>query len=903
MAKDGIAKKTPTQNEEAEHRFFFKPEGMCGISSVGTEGLNIYSADITLVKTLETLKPHDHLCLIYESKEEWRNAVIPFLVIGLKQNEKCVYVVDTSTADEIRKYLVEEGIDAVTAEKSGQLTILNETDAYTREGFFDPDRMIALLISETEKAVAEGYPALRLTGEMTWVLRGYPGSEKLLEYEAKLNRDFFSYYPCLVICQYDRWKFDQEVIKGVIVTHPILVWGNNVYHNFYYIPPEEFLNHKCAEGEAQHWLNNIEREHQMWRELAESRQKYVELVDNLNSGLAVYEVIDDGRDFVLVDFNRAAERIEKISRDEVIGRSVLNVFPGVREFGLFEVFQWVWRTGKPEHHPVALYQDDRISGWRENYVYKIPGGKIVAHYDDLTRLKQAEEALHRSEENFRSTLEDSPLGIRIISADGETLYANQAFLHIYGYAGLEEFKKISVKKRYTPDSYTEHRLRKEKRVRGEYVPPRYEISIMRKDGKIRYLEVLRERVLWNGEERFQMIYQDITERKLLEAERQKVEKLESIGTLAGGIAHDFNNYLTGIMGNIGLARKYVEPEGQAFERLKEAEKALVRARDLTQQLLTFSRGGAPIKTVVSIGKLIRESASFALRGSNVKPNFFLPDNLWAVKADEGQINQVISNIVINADHATPKGGQINIEAENYLIKKRSVLPLLAGNYVHIAIKDSGVGIQREDIGRIFEPFFTTKQRGSGLGLASAYSIVKNHSGHIAVESEPGVGTSFHIYLPASKKQITAEEKLVMDSSILRGKERILVMDDEEMIREMLGKMLSLIGCEVELTSDGAEVIGRFKEAKEAGQPFDAVILDLTVPGGMGGKEAIKGLLEIDPQVKAIVSSGYASDQIMSEYKKYGFSAVLNKPYTITDIEKTLGNLLGNKEVGADPDDL
>jgi len=272
MNKDDKVKKTHTKPKGAQHRGPSKPNIISGISSHNTGRAGTCPQVTKLADMLETLKPHDHLCLIYESEEEWRGAAIPFLASGLKRGEKCVYVVDTSTAGEIHKYLGKEKIDTSAAEKTGQSVILHETDAYTREGSFDPDKMIAFLISETEKAIAEGYKALRVTDEMTWVLRGYPGSEKLLEDEAKLNRDLFPHYPCLALCQYDRWKFNPEIIKGVIVTHPILVRGNNVYHNFYYIPPNQFLNHERAETEAQHWLNNIECEQRIQRELGKSRQ-------------------------------------------------------------------------------------------------------------------------------------------------------------------------------------------------------------------------------------------------------------------------------------------------------------------------------------------------------------------------------------------------------------------------------------------------------------------------------------------------------------------------------------------------------------------------------------------------------------------------------------------------------
>jgi PAS domain S-box-containing protein len=391
-----------------------------------------------------------------------------------------------------------------------------------------------------------------------------------------------------------------------------------------------------------------------------------------------------------------------------------------------------------------------------------------------------------------------------------------------------------------------------------------------------------------------LVFRDITELRRLQEEQLKVAKLESIGILAGGIAHDFNNLLTAIMGNIGLARRYVEPQGKAFERLDEAEKASVRAKDLTQQLLTFSKGGAPIKITAVISELIKETAAFALSGSDVRLELSLPEDLWAVEIDEGQMGQVIQNIVINADEAMPAGGTLNISARNTAIQRMGALPLPKGNYVQIDLKDEGIGMSKKQLARLFEPYFTTKQKGSGLGLATAYSIINNHGGYITAESTQNVGTTFHIYLPASRKPAPVKKKPALEKPV-RGKGRILVMDDEEIIRLLLSKILTGAGYKVELIKDGAEAIEHYIKAKEAGKPFDAVIMDLTIPGGMGGKEAIKKLLEIDPKVKAIVSSGYATDPIMSEYKKYGFSAVVTKPYSVSQMEETLHDILAGEE--------
>ncbi len=389
-----------------------------------------------------------------------------------------------------------------------------------------------------------------------------------------------------------------------------------------------------------------------------------------------------------------------------------------------------------------------------------------------------------------------------------------------------------------------------------------------------------------------LLIEDITSRKALEEERQRIDKLKTVGTLAGGIAHDFNNLLAGIMGNIGLAKMFVEPMGKAFEVLAEAEKASIRAKDLTQQLLTFSRGGLPVKRIVSAEDLTLEAATFALRGSSVKPVFSLARDLWAIDADEGQINQVILNLARNADQAMPHGGVLNITARNLAISEKTALPLREGKYIEITIEDHGIGIPKENMPRMFEPYFTTKEKGNGLGLATCYSIVKNHGGHIAIESEEGVGTTIHVYLPASERPIPKKEAAVRPARE-SGKGRILVMDDEEMIRQMVKMMLQLLGYESELTRNGSEAIERYCEAKQAGHPFDAVIMDLTIPGGMGGKEAIGKLLEIDPMVKAIVSSGYAASGLMSGHEESGFRGVITKPYTMEQLRSAIQDVLNS----------
>ncbi len=372
------------------------------------------------------------------------------------------------------------------------------------------------------------------------------------------------------------------------------------------------------------------------------------------------------------------------------------------------------------------------------------------------------------------------------------------------------------------------------------------------------------------------LIKESTERNKLEEERQKSHKLESIGILAGGIAHDFNNILAAIMNSVYLVKMTLDHENINYQNIESIEKAINRATNLTQQLLTFSRGGTPVKKTASVFDLIEESAEFALKGSNVKCEFIVSDDLWTVEVDEGQINQVIHNLILNADQAMPEGGTIRIKEENYELGSDTGLPLEQGRYLKIVIQDQGIGIEKEHLLKIFDPYFTTKEMGRGLGLSIIYSIIKNHEGLITVESEKGTGTTFTIYLPVSEKQME-EKETALDIPLI-GEGKILLMDDEDIIRDSVSRILNIKGYEVEYAKDGSEAIAIYEKAMKTSKPFAAVVLDLTVRGGMGGKEAVKRLREIDPDVKAIVSSGYSNDLVMANFHEYGFCDVFCKAF-------------------------
>jgi PAS domain S-box-containing protein len=394
--------------------------------------------------------------------------------------------------------------------------------------------------------------------------------------------------------------------------------------------------------------------------------------------------------------------------------------------------------------------------------------------------------------------------------------------------------------------------------------------------------------------------QEMADRIKMEEELLRAHKLESVGILAGGIAHDFNNLLAAIMGYVELAKSCVHPGDVVYQTLARAEKSCLRASELTKQLITFSKGGAPLRRWMSLPELLRDLCDRDLRGSNIRCDLSLPNNLWPVFADEGQLRQVVHHLLQNAMEAMPEGGVITVRALNRTVSEYDELPLKDGRYVAWSVEDHGVGITEENLTKVFDPYFTTKDRydtkGMGLGLAICYSVIKRHKGLITVVSEPGSRTSFTIYLPAAIPEGAAEAVAKGDTDrrdIVEGatvrKGRILVMDDEKIVRDLMKLMLDQLGYDVEIAKDGDEAIALYKNAKELSQPFAMVILNLTIRGGMGGEFAIKKLLQIDPHVKAIAVSGYIDDHVLMNFREHGFKGAISKPFTL----EKLGNVLDN----------
>jgi PAS domain S-box-containing protein len=591
---------------------------------------------------------------------------------------------------------------------------------------------------------------------------------------------------------------------------------------------------------------------------------------------------------VYLGCNKTLEAFLGLPKEEIVGKTVFDIYPKDLADKYFAMDQELF-----DHPGIQVYEFEmeRPDGSRRKFIFNKATflntegtlGGLIGVMTDITERKAAERALRESEEKFRLVFEKAPIGIMHYDQMSVITDCNEKFAEIIG-APKEKFIGFNLIRQLRDEKMRDVVAAS---LHGEVVS--YEgdyLSVT--GGKLTPVRAIfqpifsPEGVLSGGV----AIFEDITERKQAEVERLQFSKLESLSTLAGGIAHDFNNILTAILGNISLAR-LDQQEGQG---LADAERACLRAKALAHQLLTFAKGGAPIKELFSVAKLVTETGSFACRGSNVRCEFSLPDNLWTLWADSGQLGQVLQNLVINALQAMPAGGMIKIQGENLVVESGGDLPLNPGKYVKISIQDQGLGIPAESLPRIFDPYFTTKQTGSGLGLATAGSIIKAHQGHIAVESTLGAGTVFQVYLPAAEEKISELPK--GDQGVIRGAGKILVMDDEELVRKIIGKMLGHLGYEARFAKDGDEAVKLFTQARQSGTAFDAVILDLTVPGGMGGKAALDKLLHLDPQVKAIVSSGYSEDAIMAEYAQHGFSGVIAKPYRIAELSVLLHKVIG-----------
>ncbi len=644
-------------------------------------------------------------------------------------------------------------------------------------------------------------------------------------------------------------------------------------------------------------------------------QELINLDDLLSFDLLGIGIVRDGK---MLYVNQRYAELKGYSRDEVLSwepyEYLKTVHPDDRDY--VEKQSNLKERGEHGYNPhyrfTGIRKDDSeifFEVYSQTITFQETYANLVILID-ITETKQAESAFRESEERFKMLVDRMEEGFAIGDVLDNFTYVNNRFCEIIGYTADELIGK-NIKEIVSPRYHYILKEQLDLRKKGAAEP--YELILAHKSG-IDVPTLIGPAGLFDEDtEEYTgcfAVFTDITELKNMTSEKLRLQhdllnsrRIESLGILAGGIAHDFNNILTSILGNLSLAKVYLEaePKSDLREIVAEAENATIRAKSLTQQLLTFSKGGAPIrKTTSSIGELIKTTANFVIRGKSCNVKFELDKKLYAVDIDEAQMSQVINNLVLNAIQAMPNGGTIHIRGENTEISEKVNLPLTPGKYIRIEVKDEGVGIPPENLPKIFDPYFTTKHKEKsdetsaprGLGLTTAFSIIQNHKGYMPVESELGVGSTFTIYLPASINKIKKAKKAKV--SIYSGKGRILLLDDEPTVRKIGKKMLEKLGYDVILTIDGDEAIDVYKKSIDQGNDFDLLIMDLTIPGGLGGLEAFKEIIKFNPEVKAVVSSGYSNDPIMAHFSDYGFAGVLIKPYTIEVLSKTLASILQQK---------
>jgi two-component system cell cycle sensor histidine kinase/response regulator CckA len=566
---------------------------------------------------------------------------------------------------------------------------------------------------------------------------------------------------------------------------------------------------------------------------------------------------------------------------------------------------------RPFSHTVRLRHKQGHHRWVQasGIDFFSPDGRLLrtlGFHADIDALKTAEEALATEKEFLGVTLDSISDGVVTTDADGHVTYLNARAETLCGLRSsealglpIEEFYRLAgAQPRRQADNPVRAVL--VTGLRAAPHDPAHLVSPGRPESVIadNAAPIVDPAGQMTGAV---LVFHDITDRHRAAEELQKAGRIESLGVLAGGIAHDFNNLLTAMLGNLSVARSAPDLPVRTTGALERAEKACWRARDLTGQLLTFSRGGDPVRKLLSLPVILEQAVRGATSNQpGIQIQYECPPDLPVIEADESQIVQVIHNLALNAAQAMPGGGALRVRAA--LAESPAGLAAVqeaesvASAYVEIVLQDSGSGIAAENLSKIFDPFFSTRSNGTGLGLAIAYSIVRKHEGVIRVESRLGVGSTFTVYLPVAPQAMAPTRDKPLPAPP-RPTGRVLFMDDDPDILELAGAILQLLDYEPVLTHEGSEALAEYHAARAAGRPFAAVILDLTIPGGMGGKETMRRLREIDPGVRAIVSSGYSNDAVIADFRAYGFVAMVAKPYRMEDLARALTEAISGVPAG------
>jgi PAS domain S-box-containing protein len=807
---------------------------------------------------------------ISKSLQEKRRYQILYRIITAEKNEKWVLEQGIGVYDEDNHLIALEGFISDISERIRANAELQRSEARFRsvwEGSFDGMRL-------TDK-----------DGKILAVNEAFCHQVRMKRSELEGAR-MGVIYPVDVrqaVEERYREQFRERRVKPLVEAN-IILW--NAQSSWFEVS-SSFIDNTNGETGLLCIFRDVTKRKKAEAEIAESARRFQWLYEY--APIAYHTLTPDG---IIVNVNRQWCEILGYSKEMVLGKSIFDfVAAGEREAAIASFNEKrhskKFFPGSNERHYITKSGDVRT--FLITDYFSLDKDKNIISIQttmaDITERKLTEEALRQSETKFRKLVESSMDIIWQVDAAGRIIYISPNIEAVLNRPAGNLLGKMLVE--VLPENARHDRRIKITEAFKQKRPIKNEELILHNQNNQAIILEVNAMPTYNGQGEvngFIGTARDVTVQKAVENEQIKTQKLESLSVLAGGIAHDFNNLLVGILGNISLAKMKVK-DADILRIIEQAERAAMRSRNLTQQLLTFAKGGAPVKEIFEIADFLRDTAEFALVGSSIPCTFKFAPGLPLIEADRGQITQVIQNLVINAIQAMPAGGALTITAEAVSIGTDSAIPVRAGNYIKISIKDTGIGIPEKLLSKIFDPYFTTKQHGSGLGLSVVYSIINKHNGHISVESVAGNGTTFTIYLPS----VVSETKEVaeFDEAIPRGNGYILVMDDDELVCEVADGLISSLGYDVKCVHNGEEALTSYQEAQKSGRPFDAVIMDLTIIGGMGGKEAIVELKKIDPQVKAIVSSGYSTDPIMSDPQKYGFLGVIAKPYRLEDLSRIL----------------
>ncbi len=593
----------------------------------------------------------------------------------------------------------------------------------------------------------------------------------------------------------------------------------------------------------------------------------------------------------IISINPYLEQLLGFSRAEVCGKHITDFVsqPVAKEF-----MDHLRKSGKETAGPFDAELKSKEGGriWVTFNVIPFVNEKIkntgfLASITDITDHKRIAEDLSLCTD----VLDAAPDSIFLQDPDGTFLYANETACKERGYT-REEILKLNLYQVVAPEAQAE--VRDRIRIAFSKGNAFYNSIHIRKDGIKFPVEVHLSQVEHGGKKLLLSIAHNASQRKKIEEELMRALKMESVALLSSGIASQFNTLLTHIVGNLNILISETEPHTQQSRLLEETDKIVDKARELVRHLSSLSISGVPLKKTSLIGPLLKDTTEYMLTGLNTWSNFFIADNLYPVELDQAQFIQAFGNIILNASQAMPKGGVITVTARNVHLEENEAANLPDGNYVKISVADKGHGINPDDMQHIFDPYFTTRQGKAGLGLSIAYSIVRSHGGVITVESEHGRGSIFNIFLPASTEKIAREAPPAKQR---HAGVKILLVDDEAVVRNVGSRILSKLGYDrIEFASEGLEALKKYREAMESGRPYDSVIVDLTLPGEMGGKEVVKALHELDPKANILVSSGYFNDPILTDFRRYGIKGVLAKPYQLEELEMTLRELPRHQEV-------